>query len=96
MSTLTIVANIIAKADKLTALKSALETLAKNTRTEAGCVNYILHQSNKDELHFMFYETWQSRQAWLLHMDGENIKAYLAVADNLVNSFTVDEFTELN
>ena len=48
MSTLRIiVANIIAKADKVELMKTELQKLINPTRTEKGCVNYDLHQVNQ-------------------------------------------------
>ncbi|GAL10173.1 hypothetical protein JCM19233_1150 [Vibrio astriarenae] len=57
MSKLTIVANIIAKQDKVELVKAELLKLIDVTRAEEGCINYDLHQDNENPAHFMFYET---------------------------------------
>lgn len=62
MTKLTVVANIIANPDKVALVKSELLKLIDITRTEAGCINYNLHQDNTNPAHFMFYENWGSRE----------------------------------
>ena len=64
MGTLTIVANIHAKADRTELVKSALLKLIPTTRAEPGCIQYDLHQNNEDSTHFMFFENWESRELW--------------------------------
>ena len=77
MSKLTIAANIIAKADKIELVKNELLKLIELTRSEAGCINYDLHQDNENPAHFMFYENWQSRELWQAHMENQHLKAYI-------------------
>uniref|UniRef100_UPI004048D7C0 putative quinol monooxygenase n=1 Tax=Shewanella sp. TaxID=50422 RepID=UPI004048D7C0 len=52
MSKLTIVATIIAKADKVDLVKSELLKLIDVTRAEEGCINYDLHQDHANPGHF--------------------------------------------
>ena len=93
MSKLTIVANIIAKADKIELVKSELLKLIEITRSEEGCINYDLHQDNENPAHFMFYEDWQSRELWQAHMENQHLKDYLAATDGAVENFTLNEMT---
>lgn len=95
MSQLTIVANIFAKQDHIELLKTELTKLIEVTRQEAGCVNYDLHQDNDNPAHFMFYENWASRDLWRTHMDSEHLKAYLAATEGAVDSFVINEMTQL-
>nr|WP_323368241.1 putative quinol monooxygenase [Thalassotalea sp. HSM 43] len=62
MANLTIVANIIAKADRVDLVKAELLKLIDVTRAEAGCLQYDLHQDNDNPQHFMFFENWQNRE----------------------------------
>lgn len=48
MAKLTIVANIIAKADQVELVKAELLKLIDVTRAEEGCINYDLHQDNEN------------------------------------------------
>ncbi len=55
MSTLTIVAKIEAKSDKVELVKAELLKLIAPTRKEAGCIQYDLHQDNSNPAVFVFF-----------------------------------------
>ncbi|ABE56074.1 Antibiotic biosynthesis monooxygenase [Shewanella denitrificans OS217] len=93
MTQLTIVANIIAKADKVELVKAELFKLIAPTRKEAGCINYQLHQDNANPAHFMFYETWQNRESWQTHMGQQHLKDYMVATDGAVEVFTLNEMS---
>ena len=96
MKQLTIVANIIAKADKIGLVKTELEKLFAPTLKEKGCINYDLHQDNDNPAHFLFYENWQSRELWQDHMNNQHLKEYMAATEGAVESFTLNEMTMVN
>lgn len=93
MSQLTIVANIVAKPEHIEAVKAALLALIEPTRAEAGCINYDLHQDNSNPAHFMFFENWASREAWLEHMEMPHLKGFGPATEGMTVSFTVNEMT---
>lgn len=93
MTKLTIVANIIAKADKAELVKKELEKLIDITRAEEGCLQYDLHQDNENRAHFLFYENWESRELWQAHMNAQHLKDYMAATEGAVDSFVVNEMT---
>jgi len=93
MSKLTIVANITAKSDKIDLVKAELEKLINITRSEKGCLQYDLHQDNEDPAHFMFYENWESRELWQIHMNAPHLAAYMEATDGAVADFTLNEMT---
>lgn len=95
MANLTIVANIIAKADKVELVKTELLKLIDVTRAEEGCINYNLHQDNENPAHFMFYENWISRELWQTHMGNQHLKNYMAATDGAVDSFVLNEMTKI-
>ncbi|WDE09197.1 antibiotic biosynthesis monooxygenase [Thalassomonas viridans] len=95
MTTLTIVANIIAKTDKIELVKAELLKLIDITRAEAGCINYDLHQDNENPAHFMFYENWQTRELWQQHMNNTHLADYMAATEGAVASFTLNEMTKI-
>ena len=95
MTTLTIVANIKAKADKIALVKAELEKLIAVTRAEAGCINYNLHQDNDNPAHFMFYENWQSRELWQAHMNNQHLADYVKATEGAVAEFTINEMTQV-
>lgn len=95
MTTLTIVANIKAKADHVELVKAELEKLISVTRAETGCINYDLHQDNDNPAHFMFYENWQSRELWQAHMNNQHLADYVKATEGAVAEFTINEMTQV-
>lgn len=95
MAQLTIVANIKAKADKVELVKSELLKLIDITRIEEGCINYDLHQDNDNPAHFMFYENWESRELWQVHMGNTHLADYMAATEGAVEEFVVSEMTKI-
>lgn len=95
MSILTIVANIKANADEIDLVKTELEMLIDITRAEEECINYDLHQHNEDPAHFKFYENWESRELWQVHMNNQHLMEYMAATDVAVEEFTVNGMTRV-
>lgn len=94
MPALTIVANIHAKQDKIELVKKALQNLIGPTRSEAGCIQYDLHQDNENPAHFMFYEIWESRALWQTHMNAPHLAVYAAATEGAIDVFTLNEMTK--
>lgn len=90
---LTIVANIHAKADKIELVKAELSKLIATTRGEKGCRQYDLHQDNDNPAHFLFYENWESRELWQTHMNAPHLAAYMAATEGAVENFTLNEMS---
>lgn len=63
----TVIAHLVAKPERIDEARAFLLRLVEQTRTEAGCVNYDLHQDVENPLEFTFYENWVDRAAWELH-----------------------------
>ena len=95
MSKLTIVAHVTAKPDKIELVRAELEKLIEITRSEEGCLQYDLHRDNESPAHFMFYENWESRELWQMHMNNRHLKDYAAATDGAVEVFTLHEMTHL-
>ena len=95
MKKLTIVATIVAKAEKSELVKCELLKLIEPTREEKGCINYDLHQDNENPAHFLFYENWESRELWQAHMSSLHIAEYMKATEGAVESFTVHEMTPI-
>lgn len=95
MAQITIVANIKAEADKVDLLKAELLKLIEPTRAENGCLQYDLHQDNETPAHFMFFEIWESRDAWQVHMNAQHLKDFLVATNGAVVDFAVNEMTKV-
>ena len=68
-----VIAHVQAKKGAEKKVKQQLMSLIAPTRSEAGCITYVLHQAVDDAGHFMFYENWVSRK----DLDGHLKKPYL-------------------
>jgi quinol monooxygenase YgiN len=95
MAKLTIVANIIANADKVELVKVELLKLIDITRNEEGCINYDLHQDNENKTHFVFYENWESRELWQTHMANKHLADYMLATEGAVKEFILNEMTQI-
>lgn len=93
MSKLTIVANIYAQPGQIDLVKAELEKLVPITRTEAGCIQYDLHQDNDNPAHFLFLENWESRDLWQTHMHAPHLAAYMDATEGAVAEFTLNEMS---
>ncbi|MEM1176273.1 MAG: putative quinol monooxygenase [Pseudomonadota bacterium] len=96
MSELFVVAHIHAHPDAAERVHKALKELVAPTRAEAGCIRYDLHTHNDDPAHFLFYETWSSREHWLAHMETPHVEAYRLAIEGAVASFSLDELTRVD
>ncbi len=93
--TLTIVAHIEAKKDKVDLVKSELTKLIEPTLNEEGCIQYDLHQDNDNPSIFLFFENWKNRELWQDHMKTDHIKAYQQATGDAIEHFKVNEMTQV-
>tara|TARA_R110002051_G_scaffold317556_1_gene398869 strand:+ start:1205 stop:1429 length:225 start_codon:yes stop_codon:yes gene_type:complete len=59
-----------------------LKTLAEASRLEEGCTQYDMHFDNEDPSFIMFYETWASRDIWLVYMKSDHLKVHSAASSS--------------
>jgi len=93
MSKLTVIANTHANPDKIDLVKAELKKLILITRAEKGCIQYDLHQDNENPAHFLFYENWESRELWQVHMSAPHLAAYRKATEAAVAEFTLHEMS---
>ena len=96
MTILTVIAHITAKDDSIALVKAELEKLIPATRSEEGCIRYDLFQDNEKPTHFMFHESWATRELWQTHMENQHLKDFSAATEGAVESFVLHEMTEVN
>jgi quinol monooxygenase YgiN len=82
--TVTVIARVKAKADKLEETESVLMDLIAPTRGEPGCISYVLHQAQDDKCSFVFVENWASQMALDEHLQKPYLQAFIARADELL------------
>ncbi len=95
MTKLTIIANIHANPEKIELVKEELLKLIQITRDEEGCINYDLHQDNENPAHFTFYENWESKELWQIHMNNQHLADYMKATEGCVENFTINEMTRI-
>lgn len=95
VSKLIIIANIRANPDHIELVKGELEKLIPITRAEEGCIQYDLHQNNENPAHFLFFEKWESRDLWQIHINAPHLAAYLNATEGAVAEFTVYEMCHI-
>jgi len=92
---LIIVARIEAKSEQIGLVKGELLKLLGPTRKEEGCLQYDLHQDNENPAVFLFYERWESRELWQVHMNSAHFAEYLKATEDAVALFTVNEMSKV-
>ena len=95
MPALTIVAHITAKPDAIDFVKAELEKLIAPTHAEEACIQYDLHQDNENPAHFMFFENWDSRELWQVHMNTPHLQNFVAVTEGKLEGLTIHEMTRI-
>ena len=83
-ATVTVIARIKAKPDKIARVKEELAKLLAPTRAEDGCINFDMHQANSDAALFLFHETWTSEASLKRHFETPHIKHWLTLTDELL------------
>jgi len=95
-NTLTIVAKIEAKPERVEFVKAELLKLIPITVQEPGCLQYDLHQDNENPAVFVFYENWESRELWQQHMNNDHLAEYMQATEDAVATFTLNEMTKVS
>ncbi|HWR01111.1 MAG TPA: putative quinol monooxygenase [Chlorobaculum sp.] len=93
MSPLIVIATVVANKESAQQLKGELLKLVAPTRKEEGCINYTLHQDNRDPAVFIFYETWKSAGHLEKHLASEHYRAYVRDAEGLIAGKAVNKLT---
>jgi quinol monooxygenase YgiN len=95
MSTVTVVAKVVAKKNSVETVKAELLKLIAPTRGEDGCLEYTLHQDNEDPSVFIFYENWGSEACLAGHMESDHFKDYVCAVDGLLGEKVVHKMTRI-
>ncbi len=81
-----VIARFKAQKGKAAALKKELLALIGLSRSEPGCITYVLHQSMEDKTCFMFYENWVNKKDLDEHLKKLYIKKFMDKAGELLAS----------
>ncbi|GAB0156672.1 putative quinol monooxygenase [Chryseobacterium sp. Alg-005] len=72
---------IKAKEEYRAEVLETLQNMVTETRKEAACELYSLHQGIEDKNQFVFYEIWQNEDGLALHNQQPYIQAFGALVD---------------
>lgn len=79
-----VVARMIGRPEKLTALSSVLLGLLGPTRQENGCVSYQLLRNDANACEFVFVEEWENDAALNAHLQTPHLQDALTKAKPLL------------
>ena len=92
---ITVIGKIRLPVEQMDVAREAIVKAVEATRAEEGCITYDLHQNHEDPAHFMFYENWESRELWQVHMSAPHLLAYRAATEDAVDGFTLHEMSHI-
>lgn len=93
MSKVTVVAKVVANEGAVESVKAELLKLVQPTRTEKGCIEYLLHQDNDDQRVFMFFEIWEDMDCLIEHTASLHYKSYVAAVQGMIAEKAVHKMT---
>lgn len=83
MESIVITAILKPKENMADQLLAELNKVLEASRAEAGCLNYVLHQSIEDDT-FVLHETWKDKGALESHVDSQHYQEYRTNTADLV------------
>lgn len=92
-----VIARMKAQPGKENQVRQELAALIVPSRSEPGCISYILHQAPEDKTSFMFYEHWADKKDLDEHLKKPYIKIFMDSAAQLLDgpvSITLWEMIE--
>ncbi len=83
MDAIVITAILKPKENMESQLRAELDKVLEASRQEAGCLNYVLHQSIEDDT-FVLHETYQDKDALENHVNSSHYQEYRANTADLI------------
>ncbi len=93
---LTLVVAVEVQAGKKDFVKSQMENLVAETRKEAGCINYDVHEDNENENILVFHENWETTAHWEAHDKSAHLAAYRESTKGIVSIKNFMRLTKVN
>jgi quinol monooxygenase YgiN len=72
---ITVIAHYRVRPDAVDAVRALLARHAADSQTEAGCVQFLAHQSTQDATLFALYEVYDSPEAFAEHRETKHFRA---------------------
>jgi quinol monooxygenase YgiN len=80
---------IKSKLESIETMKSLLQDLFQNSRKEAACIQYDLHQNLESPTVFIFHEVWEDKAGLDNHNQQVYIKSFLENSKSLFQEPTL-------
>ncbi|MFP4478708.1 MAG: putative quinol monooxygenase [Candidatus Izemoplasmatales bacterium] len=93
--TLALIVKFDVKNDQIAFVKSELMKILEPTRNEVGCMLYELHQDLEHPNIFMFYEIWETKDAWKAHDKKQHIIDFKKAIEDSVNDISFNKLKML-
>ncbi len=90
---LRIVAIATAKQGKGSELKKELEKIVDPSRKDPGCIEYIMHDNNKDSDKFVVLEQWESAKLLEEHLATPHLKNFVESTKEILDNLELIELT---
>lgn len=84
LTTVRVVAHVVALSEKVEQVKLILLGLIEPTRQESGCIQYELLQNQEDPTNFVFVEEWESDALLDAHLESPHMIEVDAKLDGLL------------
>ena len=84
MDSIVITAILKPKENMEAQLLAELNKVQEASRAEAGCLNYVLHQSIEDDT-FVLHETWEDQDALESHINSLHYQEYRTNIADLIS-----------
>ncbi len=81
---ITVIARFQAKSETVDKIIEIASEMVRQTRIEAGCLNYDFHQDLADPTLFFMHENWTDEGALAAHFETPHLKAALALLPELL------------
>ncbi|WP_191561472.1 putative quinol monooxygenase [Metabacillus idriensis] len=95
MPAITITAMLQANEGKGGELFRSLSKVAKSSREEKGCIQYVLHRSLEDEDVYVLYEAWTDEEALHNHIQSSHYQTYRSEIEPIVKDRSVYKLEKL-
>lgn len=92
---LCLVATMTAKEECIDFIRDEMLKLIPPTLQEKGCIQYDLHQGNRETNVFILYEKWNSYDEWQEHRKTAHMTNFGKVTEGKLLSRTVIELTKI-
>ncbi len=80
---------IKSKPESIAAMKLLLEDLVQNSRKEAACIQYDLHQDSSVPTVFIFHEVWKDKKGLEDHNQQSYIRSFVENSQALLLEPTI-------